>query len=105
MPLLLSWIKSSIVKPQKLVKMSKTTKLKNSYLNSLRQILKVIIKAILTSFFGVAMLGLVLNDNQSITKPNQAKPAFLGTFKGLFDSFFGHKPPNPTRSDLTEQSS
>ena len=88
MPWLLSWIKSSIVKPQKLVKMSKTTKLKNSYLNSLRQILKVIIKAILTSFFGVAMLGLVLNDNQSITKPNQANPAFLGTFTGVFDPCF-----------------
>ena len=82
MPWLLSWIKSCIVKPQKLVKMSKTTKLKNSYLNSLRQILKVIIKAILTSFFGVAMLGLVLNDNQSITKPNQARSIFNGPIPG-----------------------
>ena len=68
--------------------MSKTTKLKNSYLNRLKQILKVIIKAISTSFFGVAMLGLVLDDNQSITKPNQAKPAFLGKFTGVFDPCF-----------------
>ena len=95
MPWLLSWIKSSIVKPQKLVKMSKTTKLKNSYLNSLRQILKVIIKAILTSFFGVAILGLVLNDNQSITKPNQANPAFLGTFTGVLTLVFDRNPKNP----------
>ena len=75
--------------------MSKTTKLKNSHLNRLRQILKVIINAISASFFGAGILGLVLDDNQSITKPNQAKPAFLGKFTGVFDPFFDRNPQNP----------
>ena len=51
MPLFWSLIKSSIVRPKKLVKMSKTTKLKNSYLNILRQISKVIVKRISRRFF------------------------------------------------------
>ena len=88
MPWLWSWIKSSIVRPKKLVKMSKTTKLKNSYLNRLRWILKVIIKAISTSFFGVAILWLVLDDNQSITKPNQAKPSLFGDIYRCFWPMF-----------------
>ena len=39
--------------------------------------------------------------------PNQTEPnqAFLGLFTGVFDPCFLQKPPKPTRSDLTEQSS
>ena len=60
---------------------------------------------ILTSFLGLTMEDMIQDHNQGITKLNQAKPAFLGTITGVFDPFFGHKPPKPTRSDLTEQSS
>ena len=73
MPWLWSSIKSSIVRPKKLVKMSKTTKLKNSYLNRLRWILKVIIKAISTSFFwcGHTMIGPGWQPKHYQTKPSQ----------------------------------
>ena len=60
---------------------------------------------ILTSFLGLTMEDLIQEHNQGITKPNQAKKAFLGLFTGVFDSFFGQKPPKPTRTDLMEQSS
>ena len=55
------------------------------------------IKKISTIFFGLAMLGWILDDNQN--KPFQRHSQVF------FDPFSRHKPQKPTRIDLTEQSS
>ena len=68
MPWLWSWYKSSKVEPKKLVKMSKTTKLKNSNLNRLRWILKVIIKVF---WCGHARIGPGWQPKHYQTKPSQ----------------------------------
>ena len=58
---------------------------------------KVSIEEISTIFYGLAMLGLILDDNQN--KPFQRHSQVF------FDPFSRHKPQKPTRIDLTEQSS